>query len=921
MNIRHLIVGMALMAHCGMAATWETIAYPANNMRMNERSGFVRDMDDDGNLYAQVFSSAGSTGRTQQVWRVAADIAAGDAAGAWQFAIGGIRANGDGGEAQQSWVKKSARFYSSFYGGAFTEPAVAPQWAWHVFWLTNSAGAITLDNPVNRNRPRHIRVDAWPACGQNLGGMTYWQGTTNLIAIGTARNTAGNGPDIQVRRWQNTTLATLAARETDSVHTDNYTTSVRDAVGNGYFLDCWGPQVWCATNLVGAAANLLNAFPLLPLPGPGLTNAISVSDGRPADLAIIETPRLSGGTICAVSLVTNNYAERGVFLYNVTSNLAGNIVPPLDVTPQDYSMEWRGRLGASGTRLFVNYNPGGDLPGVLRLNLEETDLSAIGVFLTPNFPSVVLFTTNALVPYVTTSVMLQGSNSMAAVGFISWTNQLNGSNGCVAAAVTPDQLWSFNVPLALGANVIAVVGTNYAGVADVRTVTITRDVPAGTGTPVVNVLNGGVQLPFPTSSYDLQGSANAHVMGFITWTNALNGAHGALPANPAWNVIVPLAMGRNKITVKGTNYLNVSASQTADVIEELDVVFELSDVTMPDTLSNNFPATSLGSDGTNLYYSTCTTMAPLYTLPPGGTNAGDWLKIADYPTSYTDAGTTDENSIGDGFWYFNGALYSCIRAYTEPYPVMRTTLRYNIGPGTWETGALVSNLGATAAAVVDNAGNVYYFWKGSSNFEQVTNFYSAGRGFQVGVGVTSHAVDTTRGSQYLYLLKSQSQAGNYGSIYRLPANGSAVGSSVLLYVNTPWQVGMGCAIEFVPAAYGVSGHDELWVLRGAGDGADDAGGNGYTTADVGVYDTVGDFWTTRSLTNFYPNFPTDEYEFITYDVGSDMCRVGDTMYFLRGTLNPTQPASMLVSPIIPEPALLSALALLLCRVRLKGIRF
>ncbi|GEM_PF-2379350 len=917
MNMRYPIYCIAFLASCGMAATWQSIAYPANNMRMNQRNGFVRDQDADGNLYMQVFSSAGNTARTQQIWRVTADIAAGAAAGAWQFVIGGISANGDGGESQQTWVKKSLRFYSTYYGGAFTEPAANVQWGWHVAWLTNSAGAVVVDDPINRNRPRHIKsAEGWPQCGQNLGGMTYWQGTTNLVAIGTDRVYPDNGLNIQIRKWQGASTTTLAARDTDGTNTD-YSASALDPVGNGYFLNCWSKHVWCATNLVGATTNLVRAFPLLPLPVPGLTNEAFITGGRPSDLAIVASPRLSGGMICAVSVVTNNYSERGVFLYNVTSNMAGNIVPPLDVTPPDYSLQWRGRLAAVGTRVFVNYDPGSDMPGVLRLNLEETDLSAIGVFVTPGLPSVVLFATNALVPYETTSVTLQGSNAMTTVGFITWTNQLNGSNGVVAAATTPDQLWSLDVPLTVGINAIAVSGTNYTGFADVRNVTIQRDVPAGMGAPVLAVLNGGVQLPFPTASYDLQGSANAHVRGFITWSNAFNAAHGALPASISWNVTIPLAMGRNRITIKGTNYLNVTATETADVIEEHDLVFELTDVTMPDALANNISATSLGTDGTNLYYSTCTTMAPLYTLPPGGTNASDWTKISDYPTSYTDEGTTDETTMGDGFGYFNGALYGCIRAYTAAYPVMRTTLRYNLGPGTWEHGALVSNLGATAGAVVDNAGNIYYFWKASSNFEQVTNFYAAARGFQTGVGVASVAVDTTRGPQYIYLLKSESRDGNYGRVYRVPANGSATASSVQQYLDTPWQVGAGCAIEFVPAALGVSGHDELWVLRGAGEDAGDNGDNGYETADIGVYDTVGDFWTTRSLTNFYFNYP-DEYT--TYDIGSDMCRVGDVMYFLRGTDNPTQLSSMLVSPIIPEPALPTALGLLLCSVGLKSVR-
>ncbi len=88
-------------------------------------------------------------------------------------------------------------------------------------------------------------------------------------------------------------------------------------------------------------------------------------------------------------------------------------------------------------------------------------------------PVLTLTTLGTTVPYATTNLAVAGTANDRVTGQIRWTNSLGGG-GSVAAATN----WTINAaPLAVGANVITVTGTNASGAAASQQVTITR--PAG----------------------------------------------------------------------------------------------------------------------------------------------------------------------------------------------------------------------------------------------------------------------------------------------------------------------------------------------------------------------------------------------------------------------------------------------------------
>lgn len=65
---------------------------------------------------------------------------------------------------------------------------------------------------------------------------------------------------------------------------------------------------------------------------------------------------------------------------------------------------------------------------------------------------------------------------------------------------------------------------------------------------------GDVEVGAATSNHLVAGVADASLAGQLTWSNALTGGHGQIPAGTTWSVSsVPLGPGVNVITVSGTN--------------------------------------------------------------------------------------------------------------------------------------------------------------------------------------------------------------------------------------------------------------------------------------------------------------------------------------------------------------------------------
>jgi len=75
---------------------------------------------------------------------------------------------------------------------------------------------------------------------------------------------------------------------------------------------------------------------------------------------------------------------------------------------------------------------------------------------------------------------------------------------------------------------------------------------------------GDVSVGADATVYTLQGTA-AGVEGLMAWSNSLNGAAGLLSVAPAWSIAnVPLEVGANLITVRGTNSGVATVTNAAD---------------------------------------------------------------------------------------------------------------------------------------------------------------------------------------------------------------------------------------------------------------------------------------------------------------------------------------------------------------------
>ena len=163
-------------------------------------------------------------------------------------------------------------------------------------------------------------------------------------------------------------------------------------------------------------------------------------------------------------------------------------------------------------------------------------------------PTLDVTNVNATVRYSISNLTVGGSTGNGVTGQLRWTNALTGASGTVAAA-NP-----FSIPgiaLNIGANTITVRGTNLYGDLASDSVTIERGA-IGTDLPLVDVTNVNETVAHAVSSLFIGGTANAHVVGQMTWVNSL-GWSGGFAAATNWSFNASLGVGTNVITVTGTN--------------------------------------------------------------------------------------------------------------------------------------------------------------------------------------------------------------------------------------------------------------------------------------------------------------------------------------------------------------------------------
>jgi hypothetical protein len=203
-------------------------------------------------------------------------------------------------------------------------------------------------------------------------------------------------------------------------------------------------------------------------------------------------------------------------------------------------------------------------------------------------PAVDITNTAMAVSYDVTAAAIGGTKNASTIGRLAWINTLNNAQGSIVALSS----WTIaGIPLAVGANLIRVTGTNAMHVSASDTVTITRG-DIGSGAPWTFILGGWCTATMMT----INGTNNLHVVGGLRWVNLRNGAGGSLAATSAWTIRTRyFEPGDNTVWVYGTNALGETSS---DSITITAIGPPFVDITNNNaTVANSISATAIG--GTN----------------------------------------------------------------------------------------------------------------------------------------------------------------------------------------------------------------------------------------------------------------------------------------------------------------------------------
>ncbi len=249
-------------------------------------------------------------------------------------------------------------------------------------------------------------------------------------------------------------------------------------------------------------------------------------------------------------------------------------------------------------------------------------------------PSLVVTTAPQTVANAVTSIGVGGTASTGVIGQISWSNNLTGAAGTIAAATS----WQIgSVALNVGANVIAVRGTNSAGAAASASVTITRASSGGGGgdcafgrgglaiigyqsdTPdriafvALSDIPSGTSIRFTDSGWQASGSFRINEGG-IEYTAPSNLPPGAVvaftapPASPwaanntGFSASLALATDGDQIlaftnTVAAPGFIYACTANAAGFTDATDA----NTTALPTGLTNGVTAVSIG-DVDNGYY-------------------------------------------------------------------------------------------------------------------------------------------------------------------------------------------------------------------------------------------------------------------------------------------------------------------------------
>jgi hypothetical protein len=295
---------------------------------------------------------------------------------------------------------------------------------------------------------------------------------------------------------------------------------------------------------------------------------------------------------------------------------------------------------------------------------------------------------------------------------------------------------------------------------------------------------------------------------------------------------------------------------------------------LPETSSRDRHV-ALGTDGgTNLFFTRgAAANAGFYRIPKGATTG--WTTLAAVPLPATVDGSSGVGNLA----FLSGALWTLARS--NDTQSARCVYRYDLAGNAWTKGANLPGDGPNTAIAVVATNKIFGGWIGWDAVRMITDWQAGTISYSGNLGSgSSHAWAACVGPDYVYLLKHNGTATNAGVLAAINNSGAP---SLSYIAAMPFNPGMGCAIEFIPATLSADSHDRLYVLSG-GTGSGDNDGGGWTTAtstnQLAIYDLVAQTWMLQTLP-------------FAVDQGSEMCLVNDTLYILAANGDP-QPLKLMV---------------------------
>ena len=326
-------------------------------------------------------------------------------------------------------------------------------------------------------------------------------------------------------------------------------------------------------------------------------------------------------------------------------------------------------------------------------------------------------------------------------------------------------------------------------------------------------------------------------------------APGSRPGTLVGNKVT--ATGISSLYQQGTGYHRMIRVRSAEDFRDMSAVDWK---TIQGPVSEWTSYNHIGTDGTSLYVVFANQQLYRYSFPAGDPTSGTWTRLANPPRN-----VYASNSFSD-LAYQNGYLYTSAAANTGG----RTVLRYRIADPTWEVwqnGGVDINVCATTgngifmhgaqagvgySASVTAGAWVQFDWDAKS----ANNAWMSTSGLAVpDAGYVSRNEDVaTNGSGVYYGTKNDKTAGLSGGDVIYTWTG-LVSPTPAVLAQKPWQAGFGQSAEFVPAVASPTGHDELWLLRGADGSSNPGDGLGSATDDYARLDLadVGAGWLTGHL--------------------------------------------------------------------------